>query len=575
MSDYTVVNLSKYTSPEIIESRNKEWIEYGSDNNYFQYLIDRYIGSTTNNSIINGIANQIYGKGISATDSSRRPEQFAQMISLFKKQDLRRFIKDKKMLGMASFQISYDKGKIVEVSHFPMNTLRSEKANKDGDIEAWYYHPDWDDIKPSDNPKRINAFGFGNKKGNELFVLKSYVAGFDYYSPVDYVGALPYAVLEEEIADYLINDTLNGFSGTKVINFNNGVPDEEKRKQVKNDVLKKLTGARGEKVIVAFNSNKESETTVTDLPLNDAPAHYQYLSEECRSKLIVGHRVTSPMLIGVRETGGGLGNNADEIKTASLLFDNITINSMQEEITDAMDTILAVNDISLNLYFKTLQPLDFINTDGMNADAKEEATGGVTMSSDNDLISKGEILNEEWLLIDETEVDYDGENDYDLEIEELNKTKLSFWQKFITARPNSKSDQDKTIDGVKFITRYKYAGSKTGERKFCNDLINADKVYRKEDIVNTDSEKVNKGQGHDGQKYDIFLYKGGVNCHHKWFRQTFMSAKNTNIDVKNPNVKTISRAKAETLGYKVRNDKEVATEPRYMPNNGHHPNYKG
>ncbi len=183
MSDYTVVNLSKYTSPEIIESRNKEWIEYGSDNNYFQYLIDRYIGSTTNNSIINGIANQIYGKGISATDASRRPEQFAQMISLFKKQDLRRFIKDKKMLGMASFQISYDKGKIVEVSHFPMNTLRSEKANKDGDIEAWYYHPDWDDIKPSDNPKRINAFGFGNKKGNELFVLKSYVAGFDYYSP--------------------------------------------------------------------------------------------------------------------------------------------------------------------------------------------------------------------------------------------------------------------------------------------------------------------------------------------------------------------------------------------------------
>ncbi len=177
--------------------------------------------------------------------------------------------------------------------------------------------------------------------------------------PVDYVGALPYAVLEEEIADYLINDTLNGFSGTKVINFNNGVPDEEKRKQVKNDVLKKLTGARGEKVIVAFNSNKESETTVTDLPLNDAPAHYQYLSEECRSKLIVGHRVTSPMLIGVRETGGGLGNNADEIKTASLLFDNITINSMQEEITDAMDTILAVNDISLNLYFKTLQPLVF------------------------------------------------------------------------------------------------------------------------------------------------------------------------------------------------------------------------
>jgi hypothetical protein len=98
--------------------------------------------------------------------------------------------------------------------------------------------------------------------------------------------------------------------------------------KLKADVKNKLTGSRGDKVIVAFNANAESKTTVDDIPLTDAPAHYEYLSNECFNKLIVGHRVTSPMLLGIRNGDGGLGNNADEIKTATLLFDNIVIKTI-------------------------------------------------------------------------------------------------------------------------------------------------------------------------------------------------------------------------------------------------------
>lgn len=370
-----IVELGKFTTPEIKEVRNQEWIEYGDKNDFFQYLIDRYTGSTTNNAIINGISRMIYGRGVSATDARRKPDQYAQMLTIFRKMDLRRFILDRKMLGMSSWQINYKDKKVKSAIHFPMHTLRAEKMNKDGEIEAWYFHPDWANIKPSEEPLRIPSFGFGNGTENEIFVLAPYVAGYWYYSPVDYVGALPYAFLEEEIGDYLINDTINGFSGTKVINFNNGIPDEEKQQEVKRTVVNKLTGATGERVVVAFNNNQESATTVENLPLDDAPNHYQYLSDECRNKLIVGHRVTSPMLIGVRESGGGLGNNADEIKTANLLFDNVTIKSFQDEITDAMDEILAVNDISLNLFFKTLEPLEFIDTDGMDRETAEEETG--------------------------------------------------------------------------------------------------------------------------------------------------------------------------------------------------------
>lgn len=586
MSNISIVNLSAYTSPVIQENKKNDFIEYGSDNNYFQYLIDRYLYSATNNAIITGVTNMIYGKGIDALDSNKKPNEYAQMRSIIKGDMLKKVALERKMLGMAAMQVVMEKGKVKTLDHFPMHTLRAEKCNDKGEIEAWYYYPDWSKKKPSEVAKRIPAFGFGNGNEVEIYVIKPYVSGFHYYTPIDYSGALPYSVLEEEIGDYLINDVQNGFSGTKVINFNNGIPSEEMRDQIKRDVLGKLTGSRGEKVIVAFNANAESKTTVEDIPLNDAPAHYEYLSKECFEKLIVGHRVTSPMLLGIRDTGGGLGNNADEIKTATLLFDNIVIKPYQLEIIEALDEVLAVNEISLKLYFKTIQPLEFVDASGMNAEVAEEETGYKMSAHTNPsvadlLIDKGESLGEEWVLIDESEVDMDAEEELDAEIESLNnpkKKELSLIQKLATAigaRPNAKSSQDENVDGIRFITRYKYSGAESGEREFCNKMLRADKLYRKEDIENTNSNFVNAGQGHKGLPYNLFLYKGGVNCKHRWLRQTYVSFDNVKIDVTNPNATQISTNKAEKYGYRVRNPKEVAMTPYDMPNNGHHPDYKG
>ena len=588
-SEIEVVSLSKYTTPTVEEVKNKEWVMYGEDNNHFQWLIDRSIKSTTNGGIITSMARMIYGKGLDATDSNKKPEQYAQMKRIFSKDCLRGVIMDRKLLGMGAFQINYKGGKVNKALHFPMNTLRAEKCNKDGEIEAWYYHPNWAEAKPSDEPLRIPAFGFGNGKENEILVVKPYVAGYTYYPPVDYQGALPYAVLEEEIADYLINDTLNGFSGTKVINFNNGVPDEEKRREIKRDVMSKLTGARGEKVIVAFNNNKEGATTVEDLPLNDAPQHYEYLSKECQEKLIVGHKVTSPMLLGIRTGNSGLGNNADEIKTASLLYDNLVIRTFQDELLDVINEILAVNNISLNTYFKTIQPLEFTDLDNVvDEETKEEETG-VKMCSHVDIQLKDDALDDlgekenldEWELIDEMEVDYDLEEQLDAEIEALNNPKKSLLSKIYnfvstgTARPNAKSEQDKKIDDVQYKVRYSYSPNRVSanSRDFCKKMVAADKIYRKEDIAQMSQRVVNAGWGPKGANtYDIFKYKGGGDCHHKWLRKTYRSKKS--IDVKSPLAPRISTNKAEKEGYRVRNPKEVAMKPKDMPYNGFLPTNK-
>jgi hypothetical protein len=588
MNNVHILSLSAYNSPVITESKNKDFVEYGEDNNYFQYLIDRFLYSNTNHAIITGVSNMIYGKGIDATDSNRKPNEYAQMMSIVKKDCLRKISLERKLLGMAAMQVIYLNGKVKSVEHFPMHTLRAEKCNDKGEIEAWFYHPDWSKYKKGDELKRIPAFGFGNGKEVELYIIKPYISGYHYYTPIDYSGALPYAKLEEEISDYLINDVMNGFSGTKVINFNNNIPTEEKRLEVANDVKRKLTGSKGDKVIVSFNASAENKTTVDDIPLNDAPAHYEYLSTECFEKLIVGHRVTSPMLLGIRESGGGLGNNADEIETATKLFDNIVIRPYQLEIIEALDEILAVNEISLNLYFKTIQPLDFIDVNTANAETNEEETGvkmashEVCCSSDNtlddevanDLIDLGETPNEKWLLIDESEVDYDTD---DAENELLNKeTKQSLLSKvynFVStgsARPNAKSEQDENIDGIRFITRYVYAGETNDKsRLFCKKMTEANKIYRKEDIIRMSEQAVNKGWGPKGvDTYSIWLYKGGGACHHRWNKQVYASFEGVNIDVNSPKAKIIAGAKAESYGYTIKNAALVSQRPIDMPNKG-------
>jgi hypothetical protein len=592
----SIINLNAYTTPKIEEVTNADFVSYGENNMYFNYLIDRYINSTTNQAIIKGTATKIFGKGLDALDSEERVSEWDKVEKIISHKCLRKIAFDRKLLGMSAMQVTYLKGKVNKITHFPMETLRAGKMGDSGKVEKWYYHPKWEDYKKSDKLKEFPVFGSTNQKKTEIYILSPYTSGFYYYPPVDYAGALPYAYLEEVISEYLINDALNGFSGTKVINLNNGVPDKETQRRIKHDINSKLTGQLGDKVVVSFNNNKESATTVENLPLDNAPEHYQYLADECRNKLITGHNVTSPLLLGVRD-GNGFSSNADEIQNSSLFYNNTVVKVYQDEITEALEEILAINKLDFELYFKTIQPLEFIDTENMDEETAEEETGikdekdvvkesNLSLSKEGDftdeLIGMGESLDaSEWFLIDSRDVDYDNEEELDAEIAELNnpkEEKLSIMQKLInlastgTARPNSKSEQDKEIEGVKYKVRYKYTGNPTPQREFCKKMMGANKLYRKEDIIAMGTKAVNAGFGIKGaDTYSIWEYKGGPNCHHKWQRMTFKSTSST-LDTKSPNAPTISTNKAESEGYRVRNPKNVSMMPKDMPTKGY---YKG
>jgi hypothetical protein len=576
MSNIRVVNLNTYTAPKITEQKNKDFVSYGEDNNYYQYLIDQYQGSPTNNAIINGITEMIYGKGLSATNSDKKPMEYAEAVTLFNKEDLKKICSDFYLLGQATLQVYYnvDRSKIVKVEHFPVQTLRAEKADKKGDIKGYYYFHDWSKYTNRDKLTRIPAFGSGNN-AIEILCIKPYRAGYFYYTPVTYQGALPYCELEAEVANYHINNIQNGMAPSMLLNFNNGTPDEESRELIERRIYEKFSGSSNAgKFILAFNDNQESAATIDPVQLSDAHNQYQFLSDEATNKILVGHRLSSPLLLGIRTGNNGLGSNADELKQASILFDNMVIRVQQEYILDALDTILAFNNVSLNLYFKTLQPLEFTDLEGnlVDDETREEETGvdledKAELSSDKtdlqELLDLGEDEDlDNWELIESAPVDYDND-------EELNQ-KLELASTG-SAKSNAKSKQDgENKKGFKYKVRYQYAPLKAdgSSRDFCNKMVAAKKVYRKEDIMTMSSKSVNPGWGPDGANtYDIWLYKGGGSCRHYWERRVYM-AKTVTPDAKNPRSE-ISVNEAKKQGFKPEtNDAKVAKRPRDMKNRG-------
>jgi hypothetical protein len=377
-----IVNLSGYEIPKVNENTKEQWVEYGDDNCYFQELIERYLGSATNSRCINGIVDMIYGRGLNATDSDENPDDFAQMQLLLKPKDVKRIVNDLKLLGMASLQVIYndDKSKITSILHFPMETLRAEKA-KDGKVRAFYYYHDWDELTKKDTPKRIPSFGNGTKSQlNEIYVVKPYRSGFYYYTPVDYQGCLQYCSLEEEVSNYHINNIQNGLQPSLLINFNNGIPNEEVQYMLERKIQDKFGGTSNSgKFILSFNEDVENQANIDPIHLPDAHAQYEFLATESREKIMIGHGVVSPILLGIKDNTG-FGNNAEELRTASILMDNIVIRPFQNLLIDSFNELLGYNGINLNLYFVTLQPIEFTELDNVSTKIKREEETGEKLS---------------------------------------------------------------------------------------------------------------------------------------------------------------------------------------------------
>jgi hypothetical protein len=541
------LGLSNYVRPKIEENKSKNWVLNGRNNQFYQYIIDRRNGSPTNATIINSFVNLIYGKGLSYRGNTL--EEWAKFISVFSKKEQRKVIDDLELFGEASMQVikTKDKKGLAGIYHLPKEKVVPSLENEEGEIESYWYCKDWTNTTKN-KPEEFKAFGTSNDE-IEIYCISPYKAGKNYFSDPDYLAGLPYAEMEEEIANLYINSIKKGLSAGYIINIPNGTTlTPEEKDNLERQIKSKLTGSPNAMSFVMNFQAGDQAITVEAFPVNDnIHKQWEYLTGEARQQLLTAHGVVSPMLFGIKDSTG-LGNNADELDTAEAQLMKRVIAPKQSVFLDAIDDILNYYEINLNLYFKPLTE-EAITTDvnmSSHVCCSDEKKNLDTTVAD-ELIGLGEDITDEWVLIESEIV--------------TSETQLS--TSTGTARPNAKSE----LDGDKFKSRLRYDGVISGNsREFCRKMISANKLYRIEDIKAMSNKVVNEGWGPNGANtYDILLYKGGGSCRHFWVRETYQ----LKADVNSPNAKEITPAQARKEGEILpKLDNKIYQKPNDMPNNG-------
>jgi hypothetical protein len=381
------VQMSTYDAPKIVESTSEDgWVTYGPNNSYFGYINDAYNGSATNRAVINSMSQMIYGKGLDFIDSDDQIETLEAIHKLLPEKDMILMSADFKEYGQTALQVGYnsDHTEILKVQHQPIMTIAIGKMNSKGEVVKYWYSANWKDTT-NYKPKAIPAFGT-SKKSVELLYINNYnfSSGLMYYSNVDYQPALQYAKIEEEVANYHLNNVLNGFAPGALITFRDGKPNVQEQLDMEAKIKAKFGGSsKAGSIMLAFVEAGEEPPSIDQVSSNDLAEQYQTLSTLAQDKILVAHRVTSPLMFGIKDATGIGGSNADELIASYKLFNSLVINGFQNIlINDGLQKILKFNSINVDLFFVPLMPIDFVETEDItaavavdNAEEIEKETG--------------------------------------------------------------------------------------------------------------------------------------------------------------------------------------------------------
>jgi hypothetical protein len=242
--------------------------------------------------------------------------------------------------------------------HSPTQNWRAEKLYDSPKIENYFYCTDWSDHKAQRYKKKIPAFGTSNEK-MEVLWIKNYSPGKYYYSLPDWIPALQFSFVEAELSNLHLNNIENGFLPVVMLNMNNGIPAPEERDTIEDLIEAKFTGTRNAgRFIVTFNDDPERKPTIDVIQTDNLHEKTRYVAEYAQDRILVAHRVTSPLLFGIRTVANGFSSQSEEMKTAYSILQTMTVNPFQNLIISSLATAFADGGYEdTQLYFEQLTPL--------------------------------------------------------------------------------------------------------------------------------------------------------------------------------------------------------------------------
>ena len=579
-----LVNLGAAMPQEANEKETpKGWVTLGEANSFPNYLIDLYYSSPVHSALTMSIAFMIAGKEIKSNNPAAQRE-----IDRLKLNTIRRPVAlDAKMQGGYYLEIiwSVDRNSIAKINELPYENCRLAVANDEDVIPGIYYSKDWNDMRKKKNaPTFIPMYNPTSKadEPSQVLFIGVMTPGSAYYPKPDYYSAINYIEITREISEFYRAFLSNGMAPSYMLHFNNGIPDPEEQLAIRRNWETMVGARKAGKVVFTFNESSDRAPRLDLVPMTDADKQWQELSTQSRENILAAHRVTSPLLFGIRDSGG-LGSNADEMKQAYRIFNKNIIEPYQKIITDSFEEIFKGMGIVADIYIEsndifgeeiTTPTVAQTATTQLSEEKKKtnlEPQEKPPIFTDEDenwwcefLEDKGEIVDEEeWELIEEEIVN------------------------LASVRSYSNPDETSVIDSGLYKVRYAYTKNTSAKsRRFCRQMANASRngyVYRYEDLqaMEPDSNELNPGMGHNGNTYSVWLYKGSVNCKHAWERRVYFRKREKGRFVQDNGLESsdpISVAKAIRAGMPLKDiAKDFATantRPFDMPDQGRYPTTK-
>ena len=381
-NDLIVVNFSNDKVPQFEEVRGKDWIKYGENNAYPQFLVTLFNRSAKHNAIITAKQLYIGGQGFNFNTEGLPADKIAQTSALIGSANpqetlydvTKKLILDTELFGGGYLHIikTKDKKSIAEIYHIDYCDIRSNYNNT-----RFYYSKEWLDEQGAENTRVIpekEFYAYGTKEADKagecLMYIKQYRPNIQTYTLPEYIGAVPAIITDAEIANFHRAAIQNGFQGGTLIVFKNGVPGDEEMKTIERQLKNKFVGTdRANSLVVDFVDDPARTPEVIPLNGNDFDKRYDALNKTIQEEIFVGHKVTSPMLFGVRVEGQLGGRN--EMATAFQLFQNTYVTPKQQVIEAVINELLGLYNRVTIKHIEPIMP-DFSENVLMNILTEDE-----------------------------------------------------------------------------------------------------------------------------------------------------------------------------------------------------------
>jgi hypothetical protein len=316
--------------PEFKETRNKDYILYGEDNRYPEYLTYLFNKSAKHNAIITGKASYVFGEGFENGDApvNRLGETLNDII--------RKAILDVEIYGGFRLEIIWGVGrKIAEIYHVDYTTLRKAK-----DGSGFFFREEWKKWDNKEDTEFINGFNPAEPIGSQIYSYDEYRPMLRHYPLPSYIGCNNYVETDIEISKFYLSAIRNGMNPSKMIQFYKGEPSDEKKKEIERRFANKFSGSENAgRFIMVFNDKQEQTVKIDDLSGSELDKMFVELNKITQQEIYAGHGITSPMLFGIK-TEGQLGGST-ELKMAYEIFVNTYVKPKAKAVDREVNYIMS------------------------------------------------------------------------------------------------------------------------------------------------------------------------------------------------------------------------------------------